>query len=108
MTVMMLMTAESRVMGNFVIEGWLRWLGWSSTLAMGACVIGMVVDWFVRTLDKSIAHESVLAFSTPGRSNFRAAALRHDEGRVDEALLSSAPLSRSSQDPRRTSSLHQV
>jgi len=47
MTVMMLMTAQSRVMGNFVVKGWLRWLGWSSTLAMGACVIGMVVGWFV-------------------------------------------------------------
>jgi Mn2+/Fe2+ NRAMP family transporter len=47
MTVMMLMTAESRVMGNFVIKGWLRWLGWSSTLVMGACVIGMVIGWFV-------------------------------------------------------------
>jgi Mn2+/Fe2+ NRAMP family transporter len=47
MTVMMLMTAESRIMGNFVITGWLRWLGWSSTLGMGACVIGMVIGWFV-------------------------------------------------------------
>jgi Mn2+/Fe2+ NRAMP family transporter len=47
MTVMMLMTAESRIMGNFVIKGWLRWLGWSSTLGMGACVFGMVIGWFV-------------------------------------------------------------
>jgi Mn2+/Fe2+ NRAMP family transporter len=47
MTVMMLMTAESRIMGNFVIKGWLRLLGWSSTLGMGACVIGMVIGWFV-------------------------------------------------------------
>jgi len=47
MTVMMLMTAESRIMGDFVIKGWLRWLGWTSTLAMGACVIGMVAGWFV-------------------------------------------------------------
>jgi Mn2+/Fe2+ NRAMP family transporter len=47
MTVMMLMTAQSRVMGTFVIKGWLRWLGWSSALAMGASVIGMVISWFV-------------------------------------------------------------
>jgi Mn2+/Fe2+ NRAMP family transporter len=47
MTVMMLMTAQSRVMGKFVIKGWLRWLGWSSTVAMGACAIGMVIGWFV-------------------------------------------------------------
>jgi Mn2+/Fe2+ NRAMP family transporter len=47
MTVMMLMTAQPKVMGKFTIEGWLRWLGWASTIAMGACVIGMVVGWFV-------------------------------------------------------------
>lgn len=47
MIVMMLMTAQSRVMGKFVITGWLRWLGWASTLVMGACVIGMVVGWVV-------------------------------------------------------------
>jgi NRAMP (natural resistance-associated macrophage protein)-like metal ion transporter len=47
MTVMMLMTAQSKVMGKFTIKGWLRWLGWASTLAMGACVVGMVIGWFV-------------------------------------------------------------
>ena len=46
MTVMMLMTAQPRIMGKFVISGWLRWLGWASTLAMTACVIGMIVSWF--------------------------------------------------------------
>jgi Mn2+/Fe2+ NRAMP family transporter len=47
MTVMMLMTAQRRVMGKFVIVGWLRWLGWASTLAMAACVIGMAAGWFL-------------------------------------------------------------
>jgi NRAMP (natural resistance-associated macrophage protein)-like metal ion transporter len=47
MTVMMLMTAQSRVMGKFIIKGWLRWLGWASTLAMGACAVGMIIGWFV-------------------------------------------------------------
>jgi Mn2+/Fe2+ NRAMP family transporter len=47
MTVMMLMTAQSRVMGKFIVKGWLQWLGWASTLAMIACVIGMLVGWFV-------------------------------------------------------------
>jgi Mn2+/Fe2+ NRAMP family transporter len=47
MTVMMLMTAQSRIMGRFVIKGWLRWFGWSSTLAMGACATAMIVGWFV-------------------------------------------------------------
>ena len=46
-TVMMLMTAQPRIMGKFTITGWLRALGWASTLAMAACVIGMVVGWFV-------------------------------------------------------------
>ena len=46
MTVMMLMTAQPRIMGKFVISGWLRWLGWASTLAMAACVVGMIISWF--------------------------------------------------------------
>jgi Mn2+/Fe2+ NRAMP family transporter len=46
MTVMMLMAAQPRIMGKFTISGWLRALGWASTLAMAACVIGMVVGWF--------------------------------------------------------------
>ena len=47
MTVMMLMTAQSKVMGKFIIKGWLRWLGWASTGAMAVCVMGMVVGWFL-------------------------------------------------------------
>ena len=46
MTIMMLMTAQPRIMGKFTIGGWLRWLGWASTSAMAACVIGMIVGWF--------------------------------------------------------------
>jgi NRAMP (natural resistance-associated macrophage protein)-like metal ion transporter len=46
MTIMMLMTAQPGIMGKFTIGGWLRWLGWASTLAMAACVIGMIVGWF--------------------------------------------------------------
>ena len=45
MTVMMLMTAKPAIMGKFTITGWLRWLGWASTLAMAACVVGMIVTW---------------------------------------------------------------
>ncbi len=45
MIVMMIMTAQSRVMGKFVITGGLRWLGWLSTLAMALCVTGMIVGW---------------------------------------------------------------
>jgi len=42
----MLMTVQRRVMGKFRIGGWLQWLGWTSTLAMAACVAGMAVSWF--------------------------------------------------------------
>lgn len=45
MTVMMLMTSERRVMGKFIIKGWLRGLGWLSTLAMAGCVGGMIAGW---------------------------------------------------------------
>jgi NRAMP (natural resistance-associated macrophage protein)-like metal ion transporter len=47
MIVMMLMIAQRKVMGQFTIHGWIRWLGWASTLAMAACVIGMIVASFV-------------------------------------------------------------
>jgi Mn2+/Fe2+ NRAMP family transporter len=47
MIVMMLMAREKHVMGKFIIGGWLRWLGWASTAAMAACVIGMLVGWLV-------------------------------------------------------------
>jgi Mn2+/Fe2+ NRAMP family transporter len=47
MIVMMLMTAQPRVMGKFTIAGWLRWLGWAATVAMAACVGTMIVGWFV-------------------------------------------------------------
>jgi Mn2+/Fe2+ NRAMP family transporter len=47
MIVMMLMTAQPRVMGKFTIAGWLRRLGWTATIAMAACVGIMIVGWFV-------------------------------------------------------------
>jgi Mn2+/Fe2+ NRAMP family transporter len=46
MTIMMLMTVQPRIMDKFTISGGPRWLGWASTLAMAACVIGMIVGWF--------------------------------------------------------------
>jgi NRAMP (natural resistance-associated macrophage protein)-like metal ion transporter len=45
MITMMLMTAQPRIMGAFVIGGWLRWLGWAATAAMAGCVVGMVGGW---------------------------------------------------------------
>jgi Mn2+/Fe2+ NRAMP family transporter len=47
MIVMMLITAQQRVMGKFTIVGWLRWLGWAATAAMAACVGMMIAGWFV-------------------------------------------------------------
>jgi NRAMP (natural resistance-associated macrophage protein)-like metal ion transporter len=47
MVVMMLITAQPRVMGKFTIAGWLRWLGWAATLAMALCVGTMVIGWVV-------------------------------------------------------------
>jgi hypothetical protein len=34
MVILMLMTAERRIMGEFTVKGWLRALGWISTAAM--------------------------------------------------------------------------
>jgi NRAMP (natural resistance-associated macrophage protein)-like metal ion transporter len=42
MIVMMLMTANRRVMGQFTVRGGLRYLGWASTAAVTFCVILMV------------------------------------------------------------------
>ena len=45
MSVMMIITAQRKIMKKFIIGGWLRWLGWASTAAMGVSVVGMVVGW---------------------------------------------------------------
>jgi Mn2+/Fe2+ NRAMP family transporter len=47
MILLMLMAAQRSVMGEFTIGGWLRGLGWMSTAAMAACVVGMLVTWLV-------------------------------------------------------------
>ena len=47
MVLMMIMTVRSRVMGDFTIGYGLKTLGWAATVAMVACVIGMVVAAFV-------------------------------------------------------------
>ena len=45
MSVMMIITAQRKIMKKFIIVGWLRWLGWASTAAMAVSVVGMVVGW---------------------------------------------------------------
>jgi Mn2+/Fe2+ NRAMP family transporter len=47
MVLLMIMTARQRVMGEFTIGYGLKTLGWAATVAMVACVIGMVVTAFV-------------------------------------------------------------
>jgi Mn2+/Fe2+ NRAMP family transporter len=47
MIVMMLMTAQPRIMGRFTVTGWLRWLGWLATAVMAACACGMAASWVV-------------------------------------------------------------
>jgi Mn2+/Fe2+ NRAMP family transporter len=47
MVLLMIMTARRRVMGEFTIGYGLKTLGWAATLAMVACVSGMVVAAFV-------------------------------------------------------------
>ena len=45
MSVMMIITAQRKIMKKFIIVGWLRWLGWASTAAMATSVVGMIVGW---------------------------------------------------------------
>ncbi|UCI34308.1 NRAMP family divalent metal transporter [Mesorhizobium sp. B4-1-4] len=45
MAVMMQMTHRREIMGEFPVQGWLRALGWLSTLVMSLCVLGLVLQW---------------------------------------------------------------
>ena len=47
MIVMMLMTADRRVMGQFTVAGGLRWLGWASTAAVSFSVVVMIAQWII-------------------------------------------------------------
>lgn len=44
MVILMLMTAQRRIMGEFTVGGWLRALGWMST---AACIGGTFATWLV-------------------------------------------------------------
>ena len=46
MVVVMILVRRQTVMGNFVVRGWLYWLGWASTVAMAFCIVGMGVGLF--------------------------------------------------------------
>ncbi len=41
MVLLMILVRDEKVMGKFVVRGWLYWLGWMSTVAMAFCIVGM-------------------------------------------------------------------
>jgi Mn2+/Fe2+ NRAMP family transporter len=43
MAIMMVIASDRRVMGRFVLTGWLRALGWLATAVMAGASIGMGV-----------------------------------------------------------------
>jgi Mn2+/Fe2+ NRAMP family transporter len=43
MVLMMLLTANTNVMGQFTVTGVLRFTGWLATAVMSAAVVGMLV-----------------------------------------------------------------
>jgi Mn2+/Fe2+ NRAMP family transporter len=47
MAVMMLMTANAKVMGEFKVTGWLQGIGWTATIVMAAAAIGMGLTAFI-------------------------------------------------------------
>ncbi|MEW6633686.1 MAG: Nramp family divalent metal transporter [Pseudomonadota bacterium] len=47
MVVMMLMAGRGDIMGEFPVQGWLRLLGWLSTIAMALAALGLAAQWFL-------------------------------------------------------------
>jgi Mn2+/Fe2+ NRAMP family transporter len=45
MIMLMLLVHRRIVMGDLVIRGWLCWLGWTSTVAMALCTLGMAYSF---------------------------------------------------------------
>jgi len=46
MVVMMWLAASRRVMGEFIVTGWVKVLGWIATMVMAAAVVAMVATSF--------------------------------------------------------------
>jgi NRAMP (natural resistance-associated macrophage protein)-like metal ion transporter len=47
MAVLMVLVRKPVVMGKFVVDGWLLWLGWASTAAMALCIAAMAATMFM-------------------------------------------------------------
>lgn len=45
MAVIMMMASNRKVMGRFVIPGYLRWVGWCATIVMLCVCFGVVLSW---------------------------------------------------------------
>jgi len=45
MVMLMLLVHRRKVMGDFVIRGWLYWVGWTSTAVMAICTLGMAYSF---------------------------------------------------------------
>jgi Mn2+/Fe2+ NRAMP family transporter len=41
MVVLMILVRQQKIMGQFVVRGWLYGQGWASMVAMGLCIVGM-------------------------------------------------------------------
>jgi Mn2+/Fe2+ NRAMP family transporter len=39
----MLITSNKKVMGKFILTGWLKYVGWIATVVMAAAAMGMTV-----------------------------------------------------------------
>ncbi|WP_414475994.1 NRAMP family divalent metal transporter [Microvirga sp. M2] len=46
MAIMMLLSARHEVMGEFIVKGWLRGIGWAATAVMALAAVAMVVTSF--------------------------------------------------------------
>ncbi|MGL4289944.1 MAG: divalent metal cation transporter, partial [Phreatobacter sp.] len=46
LVIMMLIAARPAIMGRFIVTGWLRGLGWATTVVMALAVIGMIATAF--------------------------------------------------------------
>jgi NRAMP (natural resistance-associated macrophage protein)-like metal ion transporter len=48
MTIMMILTHNSKIMGKFTCPGYLQWVGWLATIVMFLASVGLIVTSFVR------------------------------------------------------------
>ncbi|TPJ23565.1 Nramp family divalent metal transporter [Mesorhizobium sp. B2-7-2] len=47
LVVMMRMAGSKDIMGEFPVQGWLRALGWLTTMTMAVSSVGLIAQWFV-------------------------------------------------------------